>query len=78
MTTKYEVVFINRSDKPVRLGFTARKTKMALYHFMMQYGHVVIAGLTDDEDDGYEWKNGEWKSAVSVIRFSGRTEKDCK
>jgi hypothetical protein len=64
----------------VSLGYSARKTKMAIWQAIKANGYMVadLVQLPEDDSDGLTW-NTKLKAYVFknwVIGFSGQTQRD--
>lgn len=74
--TCYEAALFDKSGRMLqRLGFSARRTKRALF----DYAYGVRAFLLDDTkaETDFAWRDGAWCTPNYSVAWSGRTERDC-
>lgn len=81
--TRYEMEFAHADGRTLRLGFTARHTKAALYKAMCGGPGIAICDMIGPGDFNINWdsKTGRWAfdgaGAGCFVRF-GRTEREIK
>ena len=76
-TTKYEMALLGASGQVLSLGWTARKTKKALWLAMVNNGKEILkfADLPHDESEAFEWntKRKAWVWRDFAICFNSNT-----
>jgi hypothetical protein len=76
--TCYEVIAELPGGAVLRLGFTARPSKMALLDMARKAGNVekIAPHVTEAMPAKYTARGG-WNLGAVKIRLSGRTEREC-
>jgi hypothetical protein len=76
--TRYEVELIAGGNRRI-IGYTARKTRDALYEYARQHGDEILRVLGDPENIWFTHRTDEIVINDEVtVRFTGRTERDAR
>ena len=76
--TRFQVIMRGPNGSKLHLGFSARKTKSALFSYLLANGNEAadLAKMTATDEFVWLTKNKAWFCNGVTVEFSGATERD--